>query len=406
MINGVQPDALTKLNSTKEVRLRSAELLKIGERGDLIHFDVRTDRLNVVAHRVADVTRSRYRNLKVPVHSRWRHFEVSGFDRWGRLTQGLDPLERARVALDLVVPSVLLDAGAGRAWCYWENQTGLKYTRSEGLAIATFNMFRQGAFSTQPSQPLRTDATALLQFDAERLSRHLQVTEENPLEGLEGRASLLRSLGQLMVHQGDYFSDPPRLGNLIDYFVAHTRSPDAQDVLVLLLELLSHIWPDRIVLNGQNLGDVWRHSIIRRDDETDRLVPFHKLTQWLTYSLIEPFEDAGMSLRNTEALTGLAEYRNGGLFVDLEVLALRDNDASNRSHPVDSELVVEWRALTLALLDRLAPLIRQQLQCDETDLPLGAILEGGTWAAGRQLAFAKRPGGEPPIRVESNGTLF
>jgi hypothetical protein len=39
-------------------------------------------------------------------------------------------------------------------------------------------------------------------------------------------------------------------------------------------------------------------------------------------------------------------------------------------------------------------------------MPLARILEGGTWAAGRQVAAEKRLGGAPPITVESDGTVF
>jgi len=44
----------------------------------------------------------------------------------------------------------------------------------------------------------------------------------------------------------------------------------------------------------------------------DRIVPFHKLTQWLTYSLLEPLETAGLTVVNLDELTALPEYRNGG----------------------------------------------------------------------------------------------
>ena len=71
-----------------------------------------------------------------------------------------------------------------------------------------------------------------------------------------------------------------------------------------------------------------------------------------------------------------------------------------------SPLVVEWRALTVALLDRLAVVIRQRLGQDAESLPLARILEGGTWAAGRKLAFERRPDGSPPIKVISDGTVF
>jgi len=66
---------------------------------------------------------------------------------------------------------------------------------------------------------------------------------------------------------------------------------------------------------------------------------------------------------------------------------------------------VEWRALTVALLDSLAPLVAGCLGLPPAQLPLIKLLEGGTWAAGRELAAAKR-GGAPPIRVATDGTVF
>jgi len=49
----------------------------------------------------------------------------------------------------------------------------------------------------------------------------------------------------------------------------------------------------------------------------------------------------------------LAEYRNGGLFVDAGVLTLKDPDNAGLQFDVGSELVVEWRAMTVCLLDAL-----------------------------------------------------
>jgi hypothetical protein len=67
--------------------------------------------------------------------------------------------------------------------------------------------------------------------------------------------------------------------------------------------------------------------------------------------------------------------------------------------------VVEWRAMTIALMDELARAVRQQLGLSEAQLPLARVLEGGTWAAGRELAERLR-GGLPPLRVASDGTVF
>jgi hypothetical protein len=107
-----------------------------------------------------------------------------------------------------------------------------------------------------------------------------------------------------------------------------------------------------------------------------------------------------------DGLTGLAEYRNGGLFIDSGVLSLRDPAAMQREHTVDSELVVEWRALTVALLDRLADVVRTRLKMDRQTLPLARILQGGTWTAGRNIAQKMRPGGGPPLKIVSDGTVF
>jgi hypothetical protein len=149
------------------------------------------------------------------------------------------------------------------------------------------------------------------------------------------------------------------------------------------------------------LGDTWRHAAIKRDDATNGLVPLHKLSQWLSYSLIEPLQRAGVAVTDVDGLTGLAEYRNGGLFIDAGVLTLRDPAQASAPLPVDCELVVEWRALTVALLDSLLPLVRARLGVPAAEFPLGSLLEGGTWAASEL-----RPGGGPPLTVVSDGTVF
>ena len=172
-----------------------------------------------------------------------------------------------------------------------------------------------------------------------------------------------------------------------------------------LLEALEEIWPERIELDGVGLGDTWPHPAAAGSGPSAGLVPLHKLSQWLAYSLVEPLEEAGMSVSGLDQLTGLAEYRNGGLFVDLDVLVPKHPDVTGVTHAPDSQVIVEWRALTVALLDRLAPLVAARVGLEPTELPLIKVLEGGTWAAGRELADARRAGA-PPIRVVSDGTLF
>jgi hypothetical protein len=114
-----------------------------------------------------------------------------------------------------------------------------------------------------------------------------------------------------------------------------------------------------------------------------------------------------MSITLPGALTGLPEYRNGGLFVDLGVLVPKHDDVRAKDHLPGDEIIVEWRALTVALLDRVAQGVRERLGKSPVELPLANILEGGTWAAGRAVAARLRPdGGGPPIRIRSDGTVF
>jgi hypothetical protein len=68
--------------------------------------------------------------------------------------------------------------------------------------------------------------------------------------------------------------------------------------------------------------------------------------------------------------------------------------------------VVEWRALTVALLDEIAVLVRGKLGRSEQEMPLASVLEGGTWAAGRRIASRLRTGGAPPIAIVSDGSVF
>ncbi len=397
--------ALEALNTPEAVRERCTALLDLAQRDELANFRLIPEELDAAADLVAEVTRQNYPDLNIPLHSRWRHFEVSGRDLWAeRRAQSshLKGAERARSEFELAIVSVLLDAGAGPAWRYHDQETGLELGRSEGLALASLRFFEKGGLSDHPgNEPLRADTGALSHITAAQLGQAFQVSEGNPLVGLEGRAALLRALGQTA---GTRWS---RLGELYDQLAAKAQKNrlPAQAILIGVLEAFNAIWPSGLVLGGVALGDVGRHAQTVGEGATAGLVPFHKLSQWLSYSLIEPLRWAGMTVTDLDGLTGLAEYRNGGLFIDSGVLQPRDSAALAKTWPPDSEFVVEWRALTVALLDRLAPLVRQRLGLEADQLPLAAVLQGGSWAAGRRLAGQKRDG-RPPIAIDSDGTLF
>ncbi|MBO0763624.1 MAG: URC4/urg3 family protein [Hyphomicrobiaceae bacterium] len=405
--------AALSLLSAQAVRERAHRLLALGLDGKLDHFSIDLARLQDAADLVIGVTRRSYPDLDVPFHSRWRHFVVNGEDRWERIACGQpwrDAYERARATFDLATVSVVLDAGAGPYWAYRDPASGARVGRSEGLALASLDMFAAGAFSSDPRRPLRVDAAALQAMTRETLGRHFQVGVGNPLLGVEGRVALLRRLGATVAATPEVFAnaDGPRPGGLFDHLIASAgdRSVAAPTVLSTVLRHLGQIWPSRLELDGFPLGDCWRHPALSCDDATSGLMPLHKLSQWLTYSLLEPLEWAGLAVTGIDGLTGLAEYRNGGLFIDTGVLALRDQGEALVAHGLDTTLVVEWRALTVALLDRLAAIVRARLGMSAEMLPLAKALQAGTWAAGRQIALRLRPDGAPPLAVVSDGTVF
>lgn len=211
----------------------------------------------------------------------------------------------------------------------------------------------------------------------------------------------------------------------IDYLRSHesTKTDSSGRILVqvptlwkALIEGLAPVWPSegRIVLEGKVMGDVWKCDALENAGAggSDALVPFHKLSQWLCYSIMEPMEQTlGWMFVNGEDQTGLPEYRNGGLLIDTGVLEIKSTlqaaskDPSAKlpllhpSHPA----VVEWRAMTVILLDRIADGIRTQLDLTPEQLNLKQVLESATWKGGREIAREKRPetkGGPPIVSVE------
>ncbi len=410
-ISPLAASAIARLRAPATIRERAEMVLRYVEDGQSPHFSVNPNGLETAVRLTLAVIHERFPDpRRVPFHARWRHFEVGGRDRWAALAKTLkgDAAERARIRVELAITSVLLDAGAGPDWGYREPDSGERYARSEGLAVASFDLYRRGGFSNDPAKPLRADAEALKRFGAPALAMAFQVFPHNPLIGLAGRAALIASVGGVVAARPDLFGAGARLGHLFDHLAGQAKDGVLPVTLIFatLLDAFSPIWPSRLDIEGVALGDVWKHPAARAKDRTDGLVPFHKLSQWLAYSLVEPLEEAGVRVVDLDALTGLPEYRNGGLLIDSGTLRLKRREIIERAWAPGDELIVEWRALTVALLDRIGAHVRLHLGLDAETLPLVKVLEGGTWLAGRRIAAERRPGGAPPIAIDSDGTVF
>ncbi len=435
--------SIAYLRTTAAIRERCDRLFDLCCNDQLSYFRCNLTQLDRVADYVIEVIGDEYPDFKIPFHSRWRHFEVGNIPRLAELDQklvGFTPLETVKIKFDLVIVSVLLDAGAGPDWQYREGETGLVFSRSEGLAVASFHIFCQGMFSSDSDYPLQVDAKGLQELTIDKLVSGFQVSATNPLVGLSGRLELLQRLGDSLLALPQIFGNiQPRPGNLVDYLLnlgignnnlpsqvetqtfphsslptpvwltltaeAHSPLP-AKTILTAVIEGLGNIWPGRIAIANVNLGDVWIHPALKGDKPYQEYVPFHKLSQWLTYSLLEPLQEFGIEITGLDELTGLPEYRNGGLFLDLGLLEVKDTTILQKPHLPGAEIIVEWRALTVILLDRLAETIRQKLKLTPAELPLVKVLQGGSWTAGRRIAAKLRQGGIPPIQIESDGTVF
>lgn len=390
---------LDYLLSPKCIRDGAKKIFDATVKGET-HFTYHPEKFNETVDFVMTVINENYPDLKIPFHSRWGHFRPGKVDRSLWLKEKLknfDKLEVARVMWDLVIPSVLLDAGAGAQWKYFEKETNGTYARSEGLGVASFHLFMSGAFSSD-GKSLRSDSLGLKKVNAQLIENYFQVSPSNPLVGVEGRVKLLQNLGNALSNKKIFKDERP--GSMIDYLIEKNgKSITAETILRAVLDGLGPIWPGRVALDGVNLGDVWKHSKFD-------LVAIHKLSQWMTYSLIEPLLDAGIEVTGVDKLTGLAEYRNGGLMLDMGILSFKNPHEAAMSWGPESDLIIEWRALTLYLLDEVGKAVQTKLGKSSAEFPLAKVLEGGTWWAGRKIANKLRAGGIPPLNIISDGTVF
>ncbi len=380
------------LLSPTAVRERSKKVYESALNGST-HFEVHPEKIPEVAKFVLEVTRSNYPDLNIPFHSRWGHFQAGKIDRLKVLNEKLadfDAIEKTRIKIELAIVSVLLDAGAGMQWKLKDPFSAGTFSKSEGLAIASLDLFLKGAFHSQGK--IGADSEGLKKFSKAKLEESFQVTAENPLLGIDGRVQLLNTLGKTF--------EGSRPGVLADEWVSKSKNGTLQAVEILktILHKLGPIWPGRLTLNGINMGDVWSYE--------GTLVPFHKLSQWMSYSLMEPLMEYGIKIENLDEMTGLPEYRNGGLLIDSGLIELRNPALVEKEHTPDSALIIEWRALTVTLLDLIGNEVRNLLGKTKEELPLVKILEGGTWHSGRRLAASLRTDGGPPLKIKSDGTVF
>ncbi|KAJ7907110.1 hypothetical protein B0H13DRAFT_2019412 [Mycena leptocephala] len=393
------------LRTLPAIRDRCNRVFELATQDKLQYFEYHPENEPAVTEFCIDIIQKTYGTEYekiIPPHGRWRHSDAHQpriaplLEQWASSPSHLRKRKSPRDSSTTSRSPCSSTPARAQVGCTPSPNRG-QFRRSEGLGVAAVHMFTAGLFSGDKEQPYRVDGvTGLASLTPAALASAFQVTPET--------TCLLTRLADALRASAQFFGPDARPGGLVAYLKTQsTSSPDGQTEVPMaalwhaLITGLQPIWPPgRASLGGVPLGDVWAYK-----EEGSDLVPFHKLTGWLAYSLREPLERVLDELQ-----TGLPEYRNGGLFLDLDVLRLRPThslspawgeviqpeeipkDATTGiprvppSHPA----IVEWRAMTVVLL--------------------------GTWTGGRVIAAQLRPGkdgkegGGPPIEIVSDGTVF
>jgi len=358
-----------ELRTTAAIRSRAGQLLKRARAGESQWFIVDDGFRETAAQAIVKASHHWHGRI----NSLWRHFEAGGVDRRKQIEEqmsGLKAAQKAHTLLDLAIVGALLGDGDGVAdWKYIDTASGKTFAGAEGLALATFHAFTAGLFSSDAKRPLQADSEGLRALVTAHLAEAFQISDRNRLGGMEDRAVLLRRLGEVIAEQPEVFGDEiQRPGGMFDMLVSplgpeeppHTADITAHSILSQLLRSLSGIWPVGNAIGGVPLGDCWRHPAVRGPGLTDGWMPFHERSQWMTYSMLEPFEWCGVKVLGVQLLTALPDERTCRFLVDKGVLRLRDESAAAVWKPGD-EFTVEWRALTVALMDDVADAARMPL---------------------------------------------
>ncbi|OAX38850.1 DUF1688-domain-containing protein [Rhizopogon vinicolor AM-OR11-026] len=423
------------LRTLPAIRERCSKVHALAQQGKLEYFDYNAAKESSAVDYCLEIMKRDFPAVdgsvdfaSIPPHGRWRHLDAGKsriaplMAKWDedQRESPVDDKEKCKRLIDLFLVSVLLDAGAGNQWTYRESD-GQIYTRSEGLAVATVHMFDEGLFSGSAAEPHRVDAQGLSRINETMIAAAMQVSDANPMVGLSGRTSLLINLKSALESNPHFFGSDARPGNLIDFLESESklegssRRVHVSSLWGVLLEGLALVWPARHSIGGVQLGDVWPCSALTMGGqaEGEDFVPFHKLTGWITYSLIEPMEKIlKWKFEGIDDMTGLPEYRNGGLLIDFGILTPKPTLKSLANNgvpclPPSHGAVIEWRAMTVIELDRIADGIRCLAGVNSCELTLAQVLESATWKGGREIAKRLRPlTGGPPIEIESDGTVF
>jgi len=386
-MNDTNP-ALT-LFEPDEIRRKARMMLDLAAEGRFAHVGVDLDKLDLAVTMVLETTKENYPEFQIPPYGIWRSFEAGGIDRWQAMASARSfetAEEMLAAAADLAILGISMTTLHPSAWRYEDRMTETVAAQTQASALAAFHMFASGSFSSEMTDPYRADADALVRMDLKELAAGLQWDDRDHTDYLQVMQRHLKRLGESLALRPDLFGEgeATRPGLLAVRLAKESDGAiDAGLVLDRLLEALAPVWEGGATAGDIWLGDSFTHSALPGSD-VHAIVPFHLAAQQMVYSLVEPFAWAGFEVAGLEKLTAPADLAHAALFVHSGVLTLHD-DSSGLSPEAIRDRMVEIRAVTIALTDKLAERLASGLGLSLEQVPFTCILEGGTSRAGNRL---------------------
>ena len=399
------------------MRERAHRMLAIGLDDELPISAIDLDRLDGAVDLVLETTRKAYPT------STCRSIRAGGTSSSTATTAGRasptqhrwpDRAARARAEFDLAIVSVLLDAGAGPTWRY-RDAADRRGDRPLGRAWRwrASRCSRPALSRPMPRDPLRADADVLANLAVADLARGFQVARRQSAGRPRGprrsaappRQAGRREAGCLRHATTAAARRPVRSARGAGRRAAASR---ARRSCRELLQQLGPIWPSRLTLGGIPLGDCWRHPALttRRRDQR----PGAAAQALAMAGLFADRAAADAPASTSPTSTASPASPNIAMAACSSIPACWRSATPTmpqREHDVASPLVVEWRALTVALLDRSPTAVRQRLGLDARVAAAGedaAKAAPGPRAA--RIARERRADGSPPLKVISDGTVF
>ncbi|WP_269583872.1 DUF1688 family protein [Roseibium sp. Sym1] len=372
-----------------EIRRKAHMMLGLAAEGRLDHAGVDLDRLDTAVATVLETTKENYPDFQIPPYGVWRGFEAGGIDRWQAMAsaRGFETAEEMlAAAADLAIVGIAMTTMHPVGWSYEDRMTETVVTGTQASALAAFHMFASGSFSSQMTDPYRVDAEALVRMDLVELAAGLQWDDVDDADYLKAMQRHLKRLGEALALRPDLFGEgeTTRPGLLAVKLARQSDAAiDAGQLLDRILEALAPVWEGGATSGDIWLGDSFVHSALPGND-IHAIIPFHLAAQQMVYSLVEPFAWAGFEVAGLDRLTAPADLAHAALFVHSGVLTIRENGDTLSPEAVRDRMI-EIRALTLALTDRLAERLASGLGMTLDQVPFTCILEGGTSRAGIRL---------------------